>query len=230
LISGVIARKILRLIVREVVRMLLDTIHLALRRRRPCAVAIALVLAQPVHAQVAPRPRIAVGDTWQFAVYYTVPSRVPNRTWTITSVEADRLLGTENGEPLALTTDLNVVDSPRYADSNPRLLSFPLEVGNRWQYKTEWLFKPKSSRGTLAVNVAVLGYETVGVPAGTFAAFKLEAIGELGGSSPSNTFYGGQTTTTYWYAPAAKAVVKSVHHNPYQGTTTVELVRFRLQQ
>jgi hypothetical protein len=49
----------------------------------------------------------------------------------------------------------------------------------------------------------------------------------VGGSSPINSLYAGQTTTTYWYAPAARAVVKSVHHNPYQGTTTVELVSFQ---
>ena len=54
--------------------------------------------------------------------------------------------------------------------------------------------------------------------------------GELGGASPSNTFFAGQTTTTYWYAPAARAIVKSVHHNPYQGTTTVVLVDFKLSK
>jgi hypothetical protein len=48
----------------------------------------------------------------------------------------------------------------------------------------------------------------------------------LGGSSPSNTFYAGQVTTTYWYAPAAQAIVRSVHNTPYQGSTTVELVEF----
>jgi putative ABC transport system substrate-binding protein len=35
--------------------------------------------------------------------------------------------------------------------------------------------------------------------------------------------------TTYWYAPAARAIVKSVTHNPYLGMSTVELVEFQLQ-
>ena len=169
-----------------------------------------------------------MGDSWQFVVYYTVPSRTPNRTWVITSIAGDRLLGTENGEALILSPELNVVDSPRYSESNPRSLSFPLEVGKRWHYTSEWLFKAKSSRGSIAADVTVLAYEPVEVPAGRFEAFKLEAIGELGGSSPSDTFYAGKTTTTYWYAPAARAIVKSIHHNPYLGTTTVELVDFSI--
>jgi len=162
-------------------------------------------------------------------VYYTVPSKVPNRTWVITSIGSDRIYGTENGEPLTLSADLNVVDSPRQSETNPRLLSFPLELGKRWKYDSNWLFKPKSSRGTLSVEVAVASYEPIDVPAGRFEAFKLVATGQLGGWSPSNTFYAGQTTTTYWYAPAARGVVKSIHHNPYQGTSTVELVSFKLQ-
>lgn len=199
------------------------------RFRKYRTFGFALLLAGSAQAQIADRPAIAVGDRWQFAVYYTVPSRTPNRTWVITSIDGERLLGTENGEPLTLTAELNVVDSPRQSESNPQTLSFPLEVGKRWRYTSNWLFKPKSSRGTTSVDVVVIGHETVEVPAGTFQAFKLKATGELGGSSPSNTFYAGQTTTTYWYSPAARGVVKSVAHNPYQGTTTVELVYFRLQ-
>jgi hypothetical protein len=204
----------------------------AVRPALPCllqrATSVLLLLSACAHAEEAVRPRISVGDSWQFVVYYTVPSTTPNRTWTIQAVGPDRLVGTENGEPLTLTSELNVVDSPRHRESNPRMLSFPLQVGKRWQYKSDWLFKPKSSRGTVSMEVAVLAHEAVEVAAGRFEAFRLEATGELGGSSPSNTFYAGQTTTTYWYAPAAKAVVKSVHHNPYLGTTTVELVSFKL--
>lgn len=204
--------------------------RLGLQALVQCTAAASLLVAASAQAQPeAGRPQISVGDSWQFVVFYTVPSTTPNRTWTITSVGPGRLVGTENGEPLTLTDELNVVDSPRYSESNARLLSFPLQVGKRWQFRSEWLFKPKSSRGTLAADVVVAGFETVEVPAGRFEAFRLEAKGELGGSSPSNTFYAGQTTTTYWYAPVAKAVVKSVNHNPYQGTTTVELVGFKLR-
>ena len=138
-----------------------------------------------------------------------------------------RIEATENGEPLTLTRELNVLDSPRHSESDPRALDFPLEVGRRWRYSTDWLFKAKSSRGKVVVDVWVTSYEAVRVPAGVFEAFRLQAKGELSGNSPTDTFYAGHTTTTYWYAPAARAIVKSVHHNPYLGSTTVELVDFR---
>lgn len=125
---------------------------------------------------------------------------------------------------MRLTPDLNVLDSPRSSETNPGLLRFPLEVGKRWRYDSQWIFKPKNSRGTIATRVEVQARERVSVPAGEFDAFRLVAHGALGGNSPSNTFYGGETTTTYWYAPAARAIVKSQHHNPYLGKTTVELV------
>ncbi len=38
-----------------------------------------------------------------------------------------------------------------------------------------------------------------------------------------------ETEATYWYAPTARAVVKSVYRNPYLGTSTVELVEFRVK-
>jgi hypothetical protein len=157
-------------------------------------------------------------------VWYTQPSTQPNRAWVVTSVASSGIAGTENGEPLLLTPELNVLESPQRKDSNPRALSFPLEVGKQWRYASEWLFKPKGSQGTTLNEVTVIAYERVSVPAGTFEAFKLKATASLGGNSPSGTFFAGDIVTTYWYAPAARAVVKSVSHNPYQGPTTVELV------
>jgi hypothetical protein len=194
------------------------------------AAVAALLCCGTTFAQTALQPAVAAGDAWNFAVYYAVPTAVPSRSWVVKSVNAVHIEATENGEPLVMTRELNVLDSPRHSESDPRGLSFPMRVGDRWRYSTNWLFKAKSSRGNLVVDVKVVSYEAVSVPAGIFEAFRLEAKGQLGGNSPSNTFFAGETAATYWYAPAARTVVKSVHHNPYQGTTTVELVDFKLQQ
>jgi hypothetical protein len=199
-------------------------------RVRALAAIAGLALSPAAFAQEARQPIVAAGDEWHFAVYYAVPTAVPNRSWVVKSVNSVHIEATENGEPLVMTRELNVLDSPRHSESDPRALDFPLSVGRRWRYSSNWLFKAKSSRGKLVVDVKVVSYEAVRVPAGVFEAFRLEAIGELSGDSPSNTFYGGHTTTTYWYAPAARAIVRSVHHNPYQGTTTVELVDFKPRQ
>ena len=55
---------------------------------RVAAVAIlaAAVIPDFALAQRADRPDVRVGDEWRFAVYYTVPSAVPNRHWVIKSV------------------------------------------------------------------------------------------------------------------------------------------------
>ena len=60
-----------------------------------------------------------------------------------------------------MTPDLNVIDLPENKQSNPKALSFPLEVGKRWRYATDWLFKPKGSRGSIVVDVEVVAHERI---------------------------------------------------------------------
>jgi hypothetical protein len=63
-------------------------------------VLLLAVLVDPAPAQQAERPDVTVGDQWQFAVYYTVPSTKPNRAWVIAAITPTAIEGTENGEPL----------------------------------------------------------------------------------------------------------------------------------
>lgn len=193
-------------------------------------VAGLVLVADCASAQTADRPDVRVGDEWKFAAYYTVPSATPNRTWLITSVTEAGIDGTENGEPLRLTRELNVVESPRDRSSNFRLLAFPLEVGKQWRYVNDWLFKMNASKGRSTVEARIVGYEKVTVPAGEFDAFKLASTERLSGTSPVGSQLAGEITRTYWYAPAARTIVKSVTHDPYIGTTTVQLVAFRLRR
>jgi hypothetical protein len=199
------------------------------RRTLLVGIVTLALFADPAVAQNAERPDVKVGDQWKFAVYYTVPSATPNRTWLVTSVSATDIVGTENGEPLRLTRELNVLESPRDKYSNSKLLAFPLTVGKRWQYVTDWVFKPKGSEGKSAIDITVIAYEKVAVPAGEFDAFKLTSRESMSGTSPVGSVYAGATTRTYWYAPAARAIVKVVSHNPYLGPSTVALVGFELR-
>src|SRR3954465_11935767 len=116
----------------------------------PFCISVGLaLLAGPALAQKTERPEVKVGDRWQFVRYYSVAATKPNLTWEIHSVTETEISGTENGEPLRMTPDLNVVDSPERNQSNPRALSFPLEIGKRWRYDTDWMFKPKASKGSM---------------------------------------------------------------------------------
>lgn len=158
--------------------------------------AFALAAVVTAIAQRADQPVVRAGDAWSFAMYHSVPTAEPSRHWVITSVTPTMIAGTENGEPLTLTAGLNVLESPRTRESNPKALSFPLEVGKRWRFDSDWLFKPKGSKGRTSVEVAVLAYEKITVPGGEFDAFKLVATGRLSGTSSVNSQYDGETTTT----------------------------------
>ena len=192
-------------------------------------VLLALGAGAPALAQRAERPDVRPGDRWEFVVWYTMPSTTPNRTWLVDAVTSTNVRGTENGEPLLLTADLNVVDSPLVRSSNPTMLRFPLEVGDHWTFAEDYVFKPKNSAGRAVTDVMVVAHEKVVVPAGEFDAFRLEAKIRLSGTSPIDSRIDADAFTTYWYAPAARAVVKSVQRRPYLGPATVELVSYRLQ-
>ena len=198
-------------------------------RRRVMAIALLAALPTMALAQTAERPAVRPGDQWRFVEWYTVPSTAPTRHWVITSVTPAGIEGTENGEPLLLSPDLSVLDSPRTRESRAASLRFPLAVGERWRYESDWLFKPKGSSGTMSVEVAVLAYEKVRVPAGEFDAFRLVSTRQVRGRSSFGSVIDGENVTTFWYAPAARAVVKAVNRNPYLGPSTVELVDYELR-
>lgn len=162
-------------------------------------------------------------------MYYGVPVTKPNRTWVIDSITSKGIEGTENGERLVLTPDLNVVESPRQKESNPKLLSFPLEVGKRWSFTTDWTTKDTGAKGRSIIDVTVVGHERVRVLAGEFDAFRIESKASFRGISKVGGQVIGESVGSHWYASAARTIVKSVTRNPYRGISTVELVEFQLR-
>ena len=197
--------------------------------QRVAAVVVLALGMSPALAQRAERPEVRAGDRWDFVVYRTDASITSRRTWVVDSVAPTRIQGTDNGEPLVMDADLNVVDSPRERSSNPTLLRFPLGVGDHWTFANDYLYKPTGSTGRVVTDVIVVGHERVTVPAGEFHAFKLEAKARLAGKSPKGSLIDAESFTTYWYAPAARAVVKWVQRHPYLGPYTVELASHALQ-
>jgi len=189
-----------------------------------------LLLAAVASAQEAQRPEVFAGDEWQHVVYYGQRSTAPNRVWRISSVSPEGLVGTENGEPLRLTPDLNVLETPLRKDSNPQGLRFPLRVGDRWEYENDTLFKDNQSTARIKMSVTVVAYESVKVVAGDYEAFKLHGVGRFRGSSRGGPgILEGEFTSTYWYSPSVRTIVKSVVTSPYRGTTNVELVAASLK-
>jgi hypothetical protein len=150
-----------------------------------------------------------------------------DRIWEISSVTPTGIVGTENGEPLLLTPDLNVVESPRRKDSDRRLLSFPLEVGKHWSFTDDYVWKDRGVTGRGDGTVMVIGHEKLRVAAGEFDAFKLEA--KISFRVPPDGPVTGVTAVTYWYASRARAIVKEETLDPHRGLYGVELIEFKLR-
>jgi hypothetical protein len=192
--------------------------------------ATVLVACASAGAQVAERPEVRTGDRWRFAVYYAVPTAEPNRVWEIRSVGPDGIVATENDQPLRLTSDLNPRESPLLVQEGTEALRFPLRVGQQWAYVGQVRFKDNGSQARVETLVRVEAWERVRVPAGEFDAFRLASKGTIHGTS-----YGGsgqlrgESSSVYWYAPVARAIVKQKGRSTYRGEQTIELVDYSLR-
>jgi hypothetical protein len=192
-----------------------------------CSVAVLAlaVMAGPVLGQKAERPSVKVGDRWLFETRVGAAGvKSSNREWVVKSVTPTRIEGTENGQPLVMTLDLNNIESPHRKDSDLRLLSFPLAVGKKWSFTDDYVQVMLEIPSSAKCSAAVVGYEKVRVPAGEFDAFKLDA--KCSWVTEGAT---GETTYKYWYARAARAVVKTEGRDTSLGLTTAELAEFKLQ-
>lgn len=101
-----------------------------------------------------------------------------------------------------------------------RNLSFPLTVGKQWTF--DYKNAPVGGKATArTITYEVKGIEQVTTPAGTFRAFKLESDDR----GPYDFW-----TTTYWYSPETRSVVKSSFDGTSAGKYTgmkreIELVK-----
>jgi len=90
------------------------------------------------------------------------------------------------------------------------------------------VLKDTGVKGQQKYSVAVLAYEKVRVHAGEFDAFKLEAKGSFSGMAYQGPV-AGSSSRTYWYAPAARAIVKQEINDVYRGQYGTELISYKLQ-
>jgi hypothetical protein len=114
------------------------------------------------------------------------------------------------------------------SDQRPDL-KFPLSAGQKWNYALvtrSASFRRRVQRRRAEVNVA--GIEQVTTPAGSFKAYKLIRSESW---FRTNLFKGSSeridTTTTYFYSPETRSIVKSFSvyfNNP--GTVETELIKF----
>jgi hypothetical protein len=186
----------------------------------------------------APAPSFKEGDTWQFN--FSRKGQIASSTeqnngmyeLSITQgvVKVYEVNGNQKNE-IAIQPDgptQGLLRLIRKSDQQERPnVKFPLSVGEKWtyQYETTPPGLPRAQRRHVEVNVT--GMEQVTIPAGSFKAYKLirseswSMTGRYGGSGR------GGSTTTYFYSPETRSIVKSStvnDNNP--GKVEIELIKF----
>lgn len=103
-----------------------------------------------------------------------------------------------------------------------RNLDFPLTVGKQWSLDYKGTYVGSNKPIARKITYEVKGIEQVTVTAGTFRAFKLESDDRAG----QRDYF----TTTYWYSPETRSIVKSQFDGSAGGQQTglqrqVELIK-----
>lgn len=180
----------------------------------PIAVSAALLAAPiPTVLRVSATPnfqgaeplnrRFGVGDQYVYSVLNQMNGVQRQQTNTVTRVdEAADQVEYNQGEFTsdlmgnATNTDMGKLGSPR------QFYPATLQIGQRW---ITAFYQPRASGNTqyFQYNVRVVALETVTVPAGTFQAFRIEAIGY-------NLRQGHRIERTLWVAPGVNANIASV--------------------
>jgi len=176
------------------------------------------LLPSPVHAQSSGPPTFSVGDEW------TLSSGVVRK---VAKMDGDNVVisGRENcptclqyyDKNLALVkvtradgTALDTAVGFVPVGSEWKFFEFPLEVGKKWNFSADGLVRNNVNHYNFVNTVEA--YEDVTTKAGTFKAFRIKR--EVNIRPIDNRGRGPSWTTTEWFSPAAKSLVKWTSTNP----------------
>lgn len=217
--------------------------YLSTFARLSCYAAMLLgCLTRPIVAQepastpgtpTANAPIYKIGDTWTMLWGKTDTYPGVKGVQTVVSVTENQTtlsVSTNGGTPFEedfnnqgdITSKGSMTFEPSFGQ-----LSFPMMVGKSWDSRL--IQRTTSGTYDMSQRAEVVAFERVEVTAGSFDAYKIVLHGvsaiHLGGASVR------PFRATYWYAPLAKRIVKSVTEwNVYQNgkVETAELAAFSL--
>jgi hypothetical protein len=194
----------------------------------------AIILAQ----EQAPAPSFKEGDTWQFnfsrkgqivssteqndGMYELSITRGVVKIYEVNGNQKNEIAIQPDGPTQGLLRLIGKSDQ----QERP-VVKFPLSAGQKWTFQYEFTPAGLSRAQRRHVEVNVTGMEQVTTPVGSFKAYKLirseswSMTGRYGGSGR------GGSTTTYFYSPETRSIVKSStvnDNNP--GTVEIELIKF----
>jgi len=158
-------------------------------------------------AQVAEQPKYTVGDYWVFTKDQGEQAQddsaeAEDVRVTFVSQEGDVYNFLKNGSiPFKKDKFLTLITGKSKGFPGI-ILHFPLKVDNHWT--CDFVGVRHEAPWPMTAKYSVEAYEQITVPAGTFWAYRVEAAIVFNVKNTSNTY----TTKTYWYAPAAKNIIK----------------------
>jgi hypothetical protein len=191
------------------------------------------VMTLPAQDQT-PAPSLKDGDTWQFKLtregqitssterlggtYELVFSQGQLKVYEIDGTQKTEVDIKSEGPGSGLPSLIGI-------NQDRPALKFPLSVGNKWTY--EYVNRPAGAKQDQkrSVEVTVTGLETVTTTAGSFQAYKLVRKEQWLGAGRNAKWNG--STTTYFYSPETRSVVKSRSESDSgPGTSGNELIKF----
>jgi hypothetical protein len=184
-----------------------------------------LVRSQALSQDEAAKPSYKNGDTWVFTVKESgtigSTSNALNGSYEISIVDSKMKVASVQGSQ---KDDLDPRPGALVAllTFGPNL-NFPLTVGKQWARDYKGTYVGSNKPVARKISYEVKGIEQVTTPSGTFRAFKLESDDRAGGRD--------YFTTTYWYSPETRSIVKSNFDASAGGQETglqrqIELVKF----
>ncbi len=184
------------------------------------------VSAAGMPAQV-PAPTLRVGDQWSYTRRETMTGLVSNQAQgRVTAVTGEGYQLAEewqSGGPVNALFDFNLnplrIGNVDFRPAFPRF-SFPLAVGKTWQSDVVKREVPVQRYSTVRESVkgAVVGWERITVPAGTFTALRIEVTTvwhDLDAASVRGT-----SRETVWYVPEVRNVAL-LHRQDFYGDVQI---------
>jgi hypothetical protein len=182
-------------------------------------------------------PRYRVGDTWKYT-QINMKTGQRSSTWTQTVEKIDdasvfsKIVYASGAESSSVSTlEGNSVSTPtRTVSPYFPVLSYPLTVGKTWE-KSYTMTSKKGITTSGTLKAIVTAHEELVLPVGTFDTVRVEYGARYHRLDKLDVT--GEITGTYWYAPAAKRIVKEEFRDYSQGTlwthTMYQLESFSVQ-
>ena len=146
--------------------------------------------------------RYLVGDFYQYEQIDHLAGTSQRIWWRVTAAD-DRLVEINGGKVVLDQMGGWIKDKFGVKDPPKLLVPAELFVGKRWR-TAWWETPPDGARERSFRDLKVVGIETVEVPAGRFATYRVEASGEAIG--PWHTTRGH---ATYWIDPVTMQIVRA---------------------